>query len=261
MNIVKSRPFWAYLLIFLFTQILSAVCAVIVSRLNLISGLDPINTSAYALFIANALAVLLFLCYRPQAVNWQRTINGVRGSNLPKTIWVFLLAIPVILLINLIQELFFPDLPNIVSDDMMRVIMDNPAGLITISVLGPLAEEMLIRGGVQNDMYRRCAVQGWQVAVGLSAGIFALIHMNPAQMPAAFVLGLLLGYAYWWTGSLIAPVAIHVFNNSTACLMFKMAPEDETFVEFLGGRTGAGITIVICIFFMYFIIRQIRSMQ
>ena len=257
----KSRPFWVYLLIFLFTQIVAGVSVVVVKRLNIIPDLDPANLSAYALLIANTLAIALFLCYRPHAVNWRRTINGLRGSNLSKTILVFLLALPVIILINLIQELFFPDITDFVGEELMREIIHNPAGLITVSVLGPLSEELLIRGGVQTDLYRRCAAQGWQVAVGLSAAIFALIHMNPAQMPAALTLGLLLGFAYWWTGSLIAPIAIHVFNNSLACFLFLYAPEGETFVQFIGGREGAAVLIAICICSLYLIIRQMCSMK
>lgn len=257
----KSRPFWAFILIFLFTQVVSAVFSLVAIRLNLIPNLDAADASAYALLIANILAIMLFFCYRPEAVNWQRTVNGLQDTNMHRTLWIFLLAIPVILLVNLIQELFFPNIPNLVSEELMREIIDNPAGMITVSLIGPLAEELLFRGGVQNDLYRRCEAQGWQVAVGLSAGIFALIHMNPAQMPAAFILGILLGFAYWWTGSLIAPVAIHVFNNSLACILYMIAPEDETFVQFLGGREGAGIAIVICICVLYVIIRKIRSMK
>ena len=212
-----------------------------------------------ALFVANVLAVLLFFLFRPQNITWASTMAGFRGRPGRRTLLVFLLALPLIILTNLIQEAFLPDIPNLLDEETMKTIMYNPFGLITVAVLGPLSEELLFRGGVMNGLQHQYAHQGAAVAIGLSAAIFSLIHMNPAQMIIAFVLGILLGFAYWWTNSLAAPICIHVFNNSFACLLGFIAPDDDSLIHFVGGNTGAGILSLVCIFFFYFGIRAVRK--
>ena len=54
------------------------------------------------------------------------------------------------------------------------------------------------------------------MGICISAALFALIHMNPAQMPHAFMIGLLLGWMYYRTDSIIPGVVYHWVNNSVA---------------------------------------------
>ena len=118
-------------------------------------------------------------------------------------------------------------------------------------------EELLFRGGVQTDLQLHDSGQGPFVAIGITAAIFALVHLNPAQMPAALVIGILLGFAYWWTGSLVAPILIHVFNNSFACAMAIFSPDNDSMISFLGGRVGAGIAAVVSLFCLVLVVRKI----
>ena len=78
-------------------------------------------------------------------------------------------------------------------------------------------------------------------------------------MPAAFILGLVLGFAYWWTGSLVAPVCIHVFNNSTACVMAFLSPDDDSLIHLIGGTEKAGMLAVVCFFFLLIILRAVQK--
>lgn len=204
----------------------------------------------FALLAANLLAIVLFLLFRPPSVTWLSTLGGLRGANGRQTLRLCLQAVPVILLVNLAQEAFFPKIPDLVGAETFLAIMRHPLGLLTIAVLGPLSEELLFRGGVQTDLQRRHSDQGVWVPIALSAAIFALIHMNPAQMPVAFVLGGYLGYAYWRTGSLVAPVCIHVFNNSQACLLALLFPEDDSLIHALGGPLSAFIVAITCLFLL-----------
>lgn len=57
--------------------------------------------------------------------------------------------------------------------------------------------------------------------------MFALIHMNPVQMPHAFLIGLLLGWMYWRTGSILPGVAYHWANNSAAFVMYAFYPDPD----------------------------------
>ena len=253
----KQRKWWAYILIFFISQFLA---------IALPFGLRAVGISLSAnmflsmgLMVANLLAIGLFLLYCPAEVTWASTLSGLRDRNLRRSALVFLTAIPVCLLVNLIQEAFFPDIPDLVGDEAFKNIMYNPLGLLTVALIGPLSEELLFRGGVQTCIHRKYATQGPAAAIGFSAVLFSLIHLNPAQMPVAFILGLLLGFAYWWTGSLAAPVCIHAFNNSFACLLAYLSPDDDSLINFLGGNEGATIAAVVSVFALVLLFRQIRA--
>jgi hypothetical protein len=74
--------------------------------------------------------------------------------------------------------------------------------------------------------------------IALSALFFAIIHMNPAQMPHAFAMGLLLGWMYVRTGSIVPGVAFHWANNTVAYLLYRAYPSpDVKLVDILGDQT------------------------
>ena len=252
-----NRKWWVYILIFFVSQFAAVALPFGLKTVGI--GISGSTFMSVALLMANLLAIVFFLLYRPAEVTWPATLSGLRHRNLRRTMLVFLLAIPTCLLVNLIQEAFFPDIPNFVGEETFKDLMYHPLGLITIAVIGPLSEELLFRGGVLTSIHRNFATQGPGAAIAFSAVLFALIHLNPAQMPAAFILGLLLGFAYWWTGSLAAPVFIHVFNNSVACLLAYLSPDDDSLIAFLGGNEGATIAAIVSVFALILLLRQIRA--
>lgn len=254
---LARHPFWVYVVIFLLSQLTAGMLAGIFHFMPFERGISTQWTLSITLFLANVLAILLFFLYRPRSITRTSTLAGIRRPKAQRTWLCFALALPVILLVNLFQEVFFPNLPDLVGEQTFKQIMYNPIGMLTVAVLGPLAEELLFRGGVQTDLQLHDSGQGPFVAIGITAAIFALVHLNPAQMPAALVIGVLLGFAYWWTGSLVAPILIHVFNNSFACAMAIFSPDNDSMISFLGGRVGAGIAAVVSLFCLVLVVRKI----
>ena len=79
-------------------------------------------------------------------------------------------------------------------------------------VAGPLLEEILFRGLLQS-MFRRYLRSPWG-GVLISSAIFALFHLGtPQNIPALFVLGVVLGYNYERCGRLWPPILIHMLFN------------------------------------------------
>ena len=125
-----------------------------------------------------------------------------------------------------------PELPNWL-DNEFDMILSNRWGYLAIGLLAPLSEEIVLRGAVLRSLLSKPLLAGrsehinaW-TAIAISAVFFALIHFNPAQMPHAFVIGLLLGWMYWRTGSILPGVAYHWANNSIAYILYNVYPNPD----------------------------------
>ena len=99
--------------------------------------------------------------------------------------------------------------------------MITPVGLVYIILIGPIFEELIFRGAVMGPLRKF----GDNFAILFSSLIFGFYHMQMAQIPFAFVLGLLLGYvaARW---SLRASIALHITVNGLACLISDSGDEN-----------------------------------
>lgn len=81
--------------------------------------------------------------------------------------------------------------------------------IIAMAVLPPILEEAVFRGAILGTMKKYMG----RGAIFFSAFLFALMHANFNQIPVAFVMGLILGWFAYETGSLIVPVVLHLCNN------------------------------------------------
>lgn len=88
---------------------------------------------------------------------------------------------------------------------------DTFAAVLLVCVLAPLTEEMLFRGLILRGFLARYA--RWP-AIGASAVLFGASHLNIYQFAAALLLGLLLGWLYERSRSLIPCIALHAAYNA-----------------------------------------------
>ena len=105
----------------------------------------------------------------------------------------------------------------------------NRWGYLAVGLLAPFSEEIVLRGAILKELLKSpklSPLSPW-AAIAISALFFALIHFNPAQMPHAFVIGLLLGWMYWRTGSILPGVAYHWANNSMAYIIYNIYPDPD----------------------------------
>nr|WP_295949324.1 type II CAAX endopeptidase family protein [uncultured Agathobaculum sp.] len=97
-----------------------------------------------------------------------------------------------------------------------------PVILLGACILGPVCEELLFRGLLAG----RLARYGQKPAALVSALLFGLYHANLSQFFYAFALGLLLAYAYFYTGTLRAPIALHMLFNFFGSFIVFVLPEN-----------------------------------
>ena len=145
--------------------------------------------------------------------------------------WCVLAALGALIPSVWIQE-HMPELPNIVEGEFDMIMKDRWVYLV-VGLLAPLAEEMVFRGAVLRSLLR-WKENPW-IGIVISEVLFAVIHMNPAQMPHAFLIGLLLGWLYYRTDSIVPGVVYHWVNNTVAYVMYNLYPNpDLTLVELFG---------------------------
>jgi membrane protease YdiL (CAAX protease family) len=113
-----------------------------------------------------------------------------------------LLTIPIA--IEMIRFWGLPTSPEEASNELLL-------GYMAVSVLfAPFIEEVVFRGILYQAFDR--ALQP-AATVLVTAAAFGLAHVHVVQSPVTLFLGLACGYARWKTGSLAAPIAIHLGNN------------------------------------------------
>ena len=83
-----------------------------------------------------------------------------------------------------------------------------------VCILGPFFEELLCRGAIQTLGSHISPKFG----IFVSAFIFGIFHLNISQFFNAFILGLLLGYVTYKSGSIIPSTLMHIANNSLAVI-------------------------------------------
>ena len=122
------------------------------------------------------------------------------------------------------------------TNEQLEGMMSVPGGYMVIALLPPVVEEMVFRGCVLRALLQWKPRRRW-LMIALSAFIFALIHMNPAQMPHAFLIGLLLGWLYMRTGSIVPGVAYHWANNTAAYALYHLYHNPQSLQDIVGPGT------------------------
>ena len=119
-------------------------------------------------------------------------------------------------------------------------------GLLTLIIIGPIAEELLFREAIAGEMLRRGA-NPW-VAIVVSAVAFSIMHLNLAQGLYALPIGLLFGIIYYKTGNIVLTSLLHIVNNGiTALQLYTMGEDavDISYAELLGSNFTAYSVMVL----------------
>lgn len=106
-------------------------------------------------------------------------------------------------------------------------LMKEPWGYVAIGILAPLAEEIVFRGAILRTLLGMMSKKNHWVAIMISAAIFGVAHGNTAQFVNALLMGLLLGWMYYRTKSLVPGILMHWVNNTMAYILSNVAPQSD----------------------------------
>ena len=190
----------------------AVIIALLIGRVTSMGMMTNLFLSEMMLVIP-AFVALLFSREKPNRV---LCFHGLKFSSvLMVVVFTFLMG-PLTTLLNAISMLF---VDNAVTDMSGQVLeYPFPVMLFMMAVFGPVCEELVFRG----ILYRGYLKSGNALkAVLLSSLLFGLIHMNFNQAPYAFALGVAMALLMEATGSLLAPILMHmVFNAQSVVLMY-----------------------------------------
>lgn len=201
------------------------------------ASMEPefVNALAWGMLLAT-LAMLLFL----QVTGFYKLKRNLftSVSRRPLVLSVLLVFASMFALNILVQSF---ELENLL-EEQMNALSHNVVGALTISIFAPLLEEVLFRGAIQGYMMRY--FKPW-VAIICSALVFGIVHMNPVQVVYATCLGVIFGWIYYRTGSLLPVILGHVLNNSIATILTISGVEEESFAS-----ADTGEKIIMAVVFM-----------
>lgn len=122
-------------------------------------------------------------------------------------------------------------IPNIMEQSF-DILQSGWGGILAIAVVGPILEELLFRGAITKALLKQ---YNPTKAILLSAFLFGVFHINPAQILPAFLIGILLAWTYYKTASLIPCILMHVLNNSLSVYLSIKYPEAENMDDLISG--------------------------
>lgn len=94
-------------------------------------------------------------------------------------------------------------------------------GLLVIALVPAVAEELVFRGVVQRNLVRWFGSR--HMGVWLAAAAFSAVHMQFFGFVPRFLLGLVLGYLYEWSGNILVPMAAHFTQNAFQLVLIYLA--------------------------------------
>ena len=89
--------------------------------------------------------------------------------------------------------------------------------LLVIAIVPAIGEELLFRGYLQQSFSKW--LSNPHVAIIVTAVLFSAIHLHFQAFLPRFILGVLLGYLFYWSGSLWLPILAHFANNAQVVII------------------------------------------
>lgn len=206
-----------------------------------ITSAIPASWLAYTIDVSGILTVIIASAMK--LINWN-TVFCWDKKQASKSWLPLIAAIAGIFSIAVFEE-------NLQLEDELAEqfasMMHSVVGIISISIVGPIIEELCFREAIMGGLLRK-GVKPW-VAIGLSAAIFGLIHGNPVQIVGAGLMGVIFGIVYYKSGNIILSSVLHILNNSFATFIALTYGMETSLSDIFGSNTITIVSGIICAIF------------
>lgn len=160
----------------------------------------PINSTPVILVL---LSTFFFMILNSGVIEWNKSINFPEFMNSFET-WAF----------NKEKELEKITIFLVSFENNWEFLF----GILSIALIPGICEEYLFRGVLQKNFY--LISKNIHIAVWLSAFFFSALHLQFYGFFPRMLLGVLFGYIYYWSGSILYPMIAHIFNNFFSLTIF-----------------------------------------
>ena len=141
-------------------------------------------------------------------------------------LWVALFSLGTIIPLSFLYEQLGIEMDEN-TQQIITSMMKEPWGYVAVGILVPLAEEVVFRGAILRTLLGIMSKKNHWVAIMISAAIFGVVHANLAQFINALLMGLILGWMYYRTGSLVPGILLHWVNNTMAYVLTNIMPQSD----------------------------------
>ena len=101
--------------------------------------------------------------------------------------------------------------------------------VILLAIIPAIGEELFFRGILQKLFTK--TVKSKFVAILITAAIFSAFHFQFQTFLPRFFMGIMLGYLFLWSGSLLVPIIAHFLHNFISVWITKMSVLQELNIE------------------------------
>ena len=94
------------------------------------------------------------------------------------------------------------------------------SGLLIVAALAAISEELLFRSVIQKAFVKIC--KNAHVGIIITAIVFSAFHGDFFGFVPRFILGLMLGYMFYLSGSIFPSMLMHFANNGTIVILYYL---------------------------------------
>ena len=137
--------------------------------------------------------------------------------------------------------------------------------LFVMAVVPAVCEEFFFRGALQTVMMRW--LRNPHVAIGVTAALFSLMHGEFFAFLPRFFLGVLLGYLFYYSGSMLVNMCAHFFNNAVVVIVYYLYAEGAisgNVVENINApwyAVAAGMVLAVAVFYAFFVRPKMKNIS
>ncbi len=174
----------------------------------------PGDAAAFGIQILAALIPFLLLFALPREDRGEGTVELTPPT---RAAWAHVWLLPLFLLTVMLLSILAAAFAGLFGISSPAPTGSLPILFLNYALAPAFAEEFFFRFA----LFRPFERHGKQTAVWVTAILFALVHMNLAQLPYALVGGLFLGALAASSGSFWIPFLFHLANNTLSLLLSR----------------------------------------
>ena len=103
------------------------------------------------------------------------------------------------------------------------------SGLLIVAALAAISEELLFRSVIQKAFIKIC--KNAHIGIILTAIVFSAFHGDFFGFVPRFILGLMLGYMFYLSGSIFPSMLMHFVNNGTIVMLYYLNKKEVINVD------------------------------